>query len=450
MASTLIGREAVVVGAGMAGLPAARALADYFEHVVVLERDTLPPDASPRIGTPQARHTHALLGGGQRALGELFPGFERALARAGAVPLRVGLDVRLERPGFDPFPQRDLGWIGYAMSRPLIELTARQRAERHPNITIHTHCRARELVPSSNATAVSGVRFENSDGRSETLVADLVVEASGRGNLTLGFLESIGRPLPEETVIGVDITYATAVFAIPNDAPADWAGVMTFDSPAEGGVGGIMLPLERNRWIVTLVGRHGDKPPADREGFLAYGKQLRTSTIYDAIRRAEPLGEIARFGFQASVYRHFDRLGKFPRGLLPFGDAICRFNPVYGQGMSVAAQEASLLHELLQKRLGDPDPLAGLAVAFFAEAATLIETPWALAAVPDLAHPSTEGHRPEDLQQRLEFGDGLNRLAAQDAAVHKLMFEVLHLLKPQSLLREPDLVERVKAMAASA
>jgi hypothetical protein len=118
--------------------------------------------------------------------------------------------------------------------------------------------------------------------------------------------------------------------------------------------------------------------------------------------------------------------------------------------MSVAAQEASLLHELLQKRLGEPDPLAGLAVAFFAEAATLIETPWALAAVPDLAHPSTEGHRPEDLQQRLEFGDGLNRLAAQDAAVHKLMFEVLHLLKPQSLLREPDLVERVKAMAASA
>jgi 2-polyprenyl-6-methoxyphenol hydroxylase-like FAD-dependent oxidoreductase len=283
MASALIGREAVVVGAGMAGLPAARALADYFEHVVVLERDTLPPDASPRIGTPQARHTHALLGGGQRALGDLFPGFERALAQAGAVPLRVGLDVRLERPGFDPFPQRDLGWIGYAVSRPLIELTARQRVGRHPNITIHTRCRARELVPSRDGNAVSGIRFENSDGRSETLVADLVVEASGRGNLTLGFLESIGRPLPEETVIGVDITYATAVFAIPNDAPADWAGVMTFDSPAEGGVGGIMLPLERNRWIVTLVGRHGDKPPADREGFLAYAKQLRTSSIYDAI-----------------------------------------------------------------------------------------------------------------------------------------------------------------------
>src|SRR5215472_16085767 len=136
MASTLIGRQALVVGAGMAGLPAVRALADYFEQVVVLERDTLPLDASHRTGTPQARHTHALLGGGQRALGELFPGFEEDLAGAGAVPFRVGLDLRFETPEFDPFPQRDLGWDAYAMSRPLIELIVRQRARQLPNITI--------------------------------------------------------------------------------------------------------------------------------------------------------------------------------------------------------------------------------------------------------------------------------------------------------------------------
>ena len=159
---------------------------------------------------------------------------------------------------------------------------------------------------------------------------------------------------------------------------------------------------------------------------------------------------MARFGFPASVYRHFERLLKFPRGLLPFGDAICRFNPVYGQGMSVAAQEACLLHEVLRRRAEEGDPLAGLAPAFFAEAGTLIETPWALAVVPDLANPRTKGQRPENLQQRLEFGEALNRLAAQDADVHKLFVEVLHLLKPQSVLREPELVERVKAIAAQA
>src|SRR5262249_49166435 len=130
-----------------------------------------------------------------------------------------------------------------------------------------------------------------------------------------------------------------------------------------------------------------------------------------------------------------------------FGDAICRFNPVYGQGMSAAAQEAHLLHKLLGSRAAEADSLAGLAPEFFAEAETLIETPWALAAVPDLAHPKTQGERPDDLEQSLQFGEGLNRLASEDANVHKLVMEVLHLLKPQSVLRDPEIVERVKAFS---
>lgn len=448
MTSTWIGRQAVVVGAGMGGLPAARALADYFEHVTVLERDTLPLDASHRTGTPQARHTHALLVGGRYALGDLFPGFEQDLAAAGAVPLSVGLDLRFERPGHDPFPARDLGLVASAMSRPLIEFTARRRVEQHANITIRAHCRARDIVASPDGAAVSAIRFENGDGRSETLAADLVVEASGRGNLTFGFLESIGRPRPEETIIGVDIVYATAVFAIPDDAPSEWKAVLTFDSPEQGGPAAVMAPLEGNRWIVTLVGRHGDKPPDDPRGFLGWAQQLRTPTIYDAIKEAKQLGEIVRFGFPASVCRHFDRLEEFPEGLLPFGDAICRFNPAYGQGMSVAAQEACLVRELLRMRAGEPDPLVGFAKAFFSEAAVLIEAPWALAAIPDLADPKTEGRRPEDLDQMLAFSEALFQLAAEDPAVHKLLFEVLHLLKPRSTLDDPDLVERVKALAA--
>ena len=209
-----------------------------------------------------------------------------------------------------------------------------------------------------------------------------------------------------------------------------------------------MLPLEGNRWIVTLVGRHGEKPPDDRDGFLAYAQQLRTPTIYNAINKAERFGKITRFGFPASARRHFDRLAEFPRGLLPLGDAICRFNPVYGQGMSIAAQEACSLHGLLETRVNDSDALTGLASAFLSEAATIIETPWALAAVPDLAHPKTEGERPDDLEQSLAFSEALNHLAAEDPAVHKLLFEVLHLLKPRSALGDPDLVERVKAVAA--
>ena len=146
MTSSLIGKQAVVVGAGMAGLPAARALADYFEQVVVLERDTLQLVPSHRTGIPQGRHTHALLAGGQRALADLFPGFEQDLAEAGAVPVKAGLNLRFERPGYDPFPARDLGLVVSAMSRPLIELTVRQHVKQRENITIREHCRALDVT----------------------------------------------------------------------------------------------------------------------------------------------------------------------------------------------------------------------------------------------------------------------------------------------------------------
>src|SRR3954467_8860779 len=181
MASTVIGRQAVVIGAGMAGLTAAGALSDHFDQVVVLERDNLPSEAAYRAGTPQARHVHGLLLSGQRALSELFPGFEQDLARSGAVPLRAGLDVRIERPGYDPFPQRDLGWSGYAASRPTIERAVRQRVESRANTTLRQRCRVHEVLASPDGAMVTGVLSEDEDGTIETMAADLVVDASGRG-----------------------------------------------------------------------------------------------------------------------------------------------------------------------------------------------------------------------------------------------------------------------------
>jgi len=444
MASTLIGKQAVVIGAGMGGLTAAGALANHFDRVVIFERDTLPSESTFRPGTPQARHVHALLLSGQRALSELFPGFEQDLARAGAVPLRVGLDVRMERPGYDPFPQRDLGWSSYAVSRPAIERAVRRRVESHANITLRQSCRVQEVSASPNGAAVTGVRYENGDGASETIAADLVVDASGRGALTLALLQSIGRPLPEETTIGIDLGYATCVLAIPDDASTDWKGVMTFGQAPQNSRGGLMLPLEGNRWMATIGGRHGDVPPGDAEGFLTYARALRTPTIYNAISRAKRLNGVARYGFPESVRRHFERLDAFPRGLLPIGDAICRFNPVYGQGMSVAALEARLLQGLLERIAGGSVPIAELAPTFFTDVQTVIETPWAVAQL-DFAFPDTRGQRPANFETTLKFGIALTRLAAEDPAVHKLMLEVQHLLRPRSAYTDPVLVQRVFA-----
>ncbi len=223
---------------------------------------------------------------------------------------------------------------------------------------------------------------------------------------------------------------------------------MTFGQAPHDSRGGLMLPLEGNRWMATIGGRHGDVPSGDAEGFLTYASALRTPTIYNAISHARRLDGVARYGFPESVRRHFERLDVFPRGLLPIGDAICRFNPVYGQGMSVAALEACLLRRLLE-RLGDGDPIAGLAPAFFAEVQALIETPWSVAIL-DFVFPDTRGQRPADFETTLRFGIALTRLAAEDPAVHKLTAEVQNLLKPRSVYRDPKLVERVLAKMAEA
>jgi len=408
----------------------------------VLDRDALPEQPAPRAGTPQARHVHGLLAGGQKALEELFPGIGAALTNAGAVRARVGQDVMYERPGFDPFPRRDLGFDVFCLSRPLLETVCRRRLRQAMNVELRPRCRVTELVPSSHDGAVAGVRFEDKAGKQKALAADLVIDASGRAAPTLSLLERIGSPRPAETEIGIDLAYASAVFELPAGARRDWMGLAHLPAFPDEARAGLILPIEHGRWMATLGGVHGDAPPGEIEGFKAFAKSFRTPTLFDAIASAKPLGEIARYNTPASVRRHFDQLDRFPRGLVPLGDSICRFNPVFGQGMSVAAQEAVVLGHLLGSRLGRADPLDELATDYLSEIQQSLEAPWATAVL-DFVHPKTRGERPPDLDKRLQYGMALLRLAAEDPEAHRIMMEVTHLIRPHSALREPELAARV-------
>lgn len=440
-----LGREAVVIGAGMGGLAAASALSPHFEHVTILERDALPARPGDRAGTPQSRHPHVLLLSGQQSLDELLPGIISELEAAGAQKVRLGRDIMWERPGFDPFPMRDLGYDNFFMSRPLLEFVCRRRIEGLAGVTLLSRQRVEEIETDPARDAVSAVRFSDSDGRASTLACDLVVDASGRGALTLAVLERLGRPTPAETEIGVDIAYASTVFERPDDAPTDWKSVMHFPQPPDNSRGAFLFPIENGCWILGLGGAHGDTPPGDIEGYMAFLGSLRRKTIFDAVRNARQVGKIARFAFPGSVRRHFEALPSFPRGLVPMADAISRFNPLFGQGMSVAAQEACALRRLLERRATAADPLAGLAEAFFQEIKPLLATPWSVAES-DFIYPQTRGQRPPDIEGRLRYSGALLRLAAQDPAVHRTMVEVNSLLKPLSVLREPEIAGRVMAL----
>jgi 2-polyprenyl-6-methoxyphenol hydroxylase-like FAD-dependent oxidoreductase len=442
-------KQAVVIGAGMGGLAAAKAVAPHFEKVIVFDRDALPDAPAPRPGTPQARHTHGLLAGGCRALERLFPGLELDLVEAGAVRYRVRRDMRFEVPGFDPLPQRDLGFDQFGLSRPALERVCRRRVEREPNIEFRPRSHVTEVIASRDNRGVAGVRFEDTRGTPGSLAADLVVDASGRASPTLRFLEAIGSATPPTIVIGIDQAYATTIFETPEDAPTDWLFVVHAPTPPDSSRLGIIVPTEGRRWSVSLSVNHGEASPNDIDGFMAFAKSFRMPTIYNAIRGAKRVSDIARFGMPYSVLRALDKVRRFPRGLVPLGDSVCRFPSVNGQGMSVAAQEANVLARLLESRRGDADPLDGLAESFLAEIQPLLEAPWAVA-MNDLVYPQTRGERPPDFEKKLQYARALTRLAAEDPETDRIVFEVRSLLRPQSALREPELASRVMSMMAAA
>ena len=446
----LLGRRAVVVGAGIGGLSMAGALAKHFEQVEVLERDRLTASAASRSGTPQDRHPHGLLAGGLKALGEIFPGFESDLARAGAVPVRVAQDVQYERPDVGVLPKRDFGLSLLCASRPLIELVLRRRAEAIPNITLRPDCRVTGIVPAAGDAAVHGIRFDPGSGRPETLEADLVVDASGRAALTLTLLDALGWERPAETEIGIDLSYATAVVPIPDNAPSTWKLVLTQPDPPALAMHAVLVPMEDGRWIIAIA-QHGAGARLETwDAFLDASRALTTPTVYNALRYAPPPCGIRHYRFPASIWRHFERLPRLPRGVLPVADALCRFNPIHGQGMSSAAKQARLLQDVADRAAAEPDPIAALQAGFMADVASVLETPWNMSTSADLAFPATRGERPEKFEEAQQFEAALFRAAVADPVVHRAMMDVAQLLQPYSWLQEPGIMRRIEAVPTKA
>jgi len=442
--SSLLSQRAVVIGAGMGGLSVAGVLARYFERVDILERDRLTATVGSRTGTPQDRHPHGLLAGGLRALDQIFPGFKRDLAAAGAVPVSFAREVQFERPDVGVLPKRDFGISVLCATRPLIELVLRRRAEALANITLRPASRVIGIVPAGGA-GVRGVRFINGSGRSEALDADLVVDASGRGAPTLTLLDVLGWHRPQMTEIGVDITYATAVVGIPPNATREWKAVLTLPDPPYLALHAVLVPTEDDHWIIAIADHSATSWIETWEAFLDASRSLITPTVYNALRYAQPPEGIRHYRFPVSTWKHFERLPRLPRGVLPVADSFCRFNPIHGQGMSSAAKQARLLQDVLARALAEPDPIATVQAGFMAEAASVLETPWTMSTSADLAFPQTRGERPDNFAEARQFEGALFRAAVADPVVHRAMIEVAQLLQPHQRLWEPDITRRVEA-----
>ena len=432
-----IGDRALVLGGSMAGLLAARVLSDRYGQVTVIERDELTETPAHRRGVPHGRHIHALAARGQQGLEELFPGLTAELIDHGAPAGDMLTDARFYLSGHRLHPART-GLTLLCASRPLLEATVRARVRAIPNLRFLDRCDVVGLATSPDGRRVTGVRvLRRADGSAEELLgADLVVDASGRGSRSPVWLHALGYPRPEREEVQIGLGYATRIYRLAPDV-LDGSMAVLDAATAQLPRTGALQRIEGDRWILTLAGILGDHPPTDHDGFLDFARSLRFPDIYQAIRDAEPLDDPVAFRFPASVRYHYEQCDRLPAGLLTIGDAVCSFNPIYGQGISVAALEALTLRRHLERGI-EPEPRH-----WYRDLARVIDVPWDMSAGGDLAFPGVPGHRSLKIRILGAYLARLHAAAVQDPHLSTAFARVAGLVAPPQSLLRPGIVLRV-------
>lgn len=447
-----IAAHAVVIGGGIAGLAAAQALSRRVERVTIIERDDLPDRPGNRTGVPQSRHVHAFQSGGLAALERLVPGCAAELRAAGATPVRIPADVLWLSPaGWMPRVPGQDRHVVLSASRDLLEWTVRRRVLESPQVLVRSGLEVCGLVVRSGR--VEGVQVRSrrlgAAGPVVAIAADLVVDAGGRRSPAPEWLRVAGIAPPTETVIDSNVAYASRVFRrTPGDTPG-WKAALVQARPPDSPRAGVLFPIERNGWLLTLTCAGGDAPPTDEDGFLEFAHSLRAPDLGHLAARAQPVGPIAGFRRTANRRRHYERLARPVEGFLAVGDALCAVNPVYAQGMSMALLAAEALDRRLGEHLaGRGRSLTGFAPDAQAAVARAAEGAWAVATGYDLRYPHVTG----DERGRLARGrdavlrrylNRVARVATGDPEVTAALFDVISLLAPPQSLLHPSVARRV-------
>jgi len=437
--------HAMVIGGSMAGLFAARVLADSFERVTLVERDSFPEGPEFRKGVPQSRHIHIFLPRGRQIAERLFPGLEGELSSSDAEFVdAAGGKAWLTPAGLAPRFHSGVSML--ASTRNLLEWAVRRRVAALPNVRFLERTDVTRLLPGPGES-VAGVKLRSRSGRNgadleEALYADLVVDASGRNSNAPRWLQELGYAPPEETHVNAHPGYATRLFERTKDPGRDWKIMFVQPAPPEHNRGGIIFPVEGGRWICSLGGVGGDHPPTDEEGFMHFARSLRDPMLYEAIKDAKPLSPIHGYRDMADRSRHYEKLSCQPHNFLVTGDAACSLNPIYAQGMTTAALGADTLEGCLAKR-GDGD-FAGLSRRFQKRLARVNAAPWLLATGEDLRVRGTEGGK-AGLSTRLthRYMDRVLELSMRDLGVRHTFLEVFGMLRSPTVLFGPAIATKV-------
>lgn len=431
------GTHAVVLGASMAGLVHAVPLAERFERVTLVDRDVLPDRAEHRRGVPQDEHIHLLVPGGLTRLEGLLPRVLDDMAARGAHV--IGSPGWRFHMGGGRLDVRDTDLRITGATRPLIESVVRDRVLAFGGVELLDGWGARELTTTEDRSRVTGVRLRSSADPQQhrTLVADLVVDTMGRGSPSPRWLEELGYAAPDEQRLKVDVHYTTRLF---HRDPADLGGArnVLVDVPPDGRRGGVALAVEDGRWLVTLIGLLGERAPSDLDGFTDYAASLWSGDLHEIVEGAIPVGEPSTQSFPAFSWHRYDRLERLPERYLVSGDAVCSFDPRFGQGMTVAITEATELGRVL-----DRHGLDVVGERLLSAALPTVQDAWELATGSDLANPEVDGPRPLSWRLTNAYMQRLLPAAHRDPVVAAAFIRVVGMLdRPQQLLH-PRILGRV-------
>ncbi|MGW1071689.1 NAD(P)/FAD-dependent oxidoreductase [Streptomyces sp. NPDC002537] len=428
------GSRAVVLGAGMAGMLAASVLAGHVDEVVIVDRDRMPDGAHPRKGLPQARHAHLLMSGGARVVDALLPGTLDRWLRAGArrIALTAGLVV-LSTQGW--FPRMPGTQFLLSCTRDLLDLVVREQVLALPGVVLRDGTEALALL--GDAGRVTGVRVRGEgEHAAEELGADLVVDASGRGSQAARRLTDLGLPVVHEETVDSGLVYATRIFrAPPGTERFPLVSIQADPHSRRPGQGSTMLPIEGGRWLVTVSGTRGGEPSRNTEDFEPFTRGLRDPLIADLIARADPLTDVVVTRSTVNRRRFFERLPAQPEGFVALGDAVATYNPVYGQGMSVAAQSAAVLRDALRAEGVDAPGLAGRVQR---SVARVTGGAWDMATGEDINYPGAIGKQPPAAARLLRgYMQRMMWAATGDPLVLRALMDVMTLSAPMTRLVSP-------------
>ena len=437
-------KTAIIAGGSIAGLATARALSPCFERVILLEADSFDQTGFARKGTPQANHVHGLLKGGCDALTRLFPDLPARLTAAGAVSCHFSSEVRWYI-NEDWMPRYDGSMQIYFQTRPLLEGCLREAVREIANVEIVENCRVEDFVLDEARKRIIAAVVRRPGADVETISADFFIDAMGRGSFLPRWLKREGFGEVPEDHIGVNLGYASCLMELPTE-PRDWKSILIYPKGPKEIRGATLVKVENDKWLLTLAGYHNDHPPADAEGFLEFARTLPRPDIYDAVRHARIVSDIRLHKFPHGQWRHYDEIASFPLGILPVGDTNTSLNPLFGQGMSVAALSAAALSDLASETdFSHPVSLARLKRNYFTGLRRVFATPWDLALGQDFRYAETTGRKPFTLVPKNALKSLI--MSSSSTEVIENFYHVVHLAREESSFYHPRwLVKILKGM----